>query len=64
MTEARTVTAQAREDDRSLEQTLRPRRLTDDEYIDQRKVKDQLRILIEAARRRSETLEHVALYGP
>ncbi|HEX9437464.1 MAG TPA: Holliday junction branch migration DNA helicase RuvB, partial [Candidatus Limnocylindria bacterium] len=39
-------------------------RLTDDEYIDQRKVKDQLRILIEAARRRSETLEHVALYGP
>jgi len=64
VTEARTVTAQAREDDRSLEQTLRPRRLTDDEYIDQRKVKDQLRILIEAARRRSETLEHVALYGP
>jgi len=64
MTEARAVTTQAREDDRSLEQTLRPRRLTDDEYIDQRKVKDQLRILIEAARRRSEALEHVALYGP
>ncbi len=62
--EARAVTPQAREDDRSLEQTLRPRRLTDDEYIDQRKVKEQLRILIEAARRRSETLEHVALYGP
>ncbi len=64
MTEARAVTSQAREDDRSLEQTLRPRRLADDEYIDQRKVKDQLRILIEAARRRSEALEHVALYGP
>lgn len=64
MTEARAVTPHAREDDRSLEQTLRPRRLTDDEYIDQRKVKDQLRILIEAARKRSEALEHVALYGP
>ncbi|MBI2982817.1 MAG: Holliday junction branch migration DNA helicase RuvB [Chloroflexi bacterium] len=64
MTEARAVAAQARDDDRSLEQTLRPRRLTDDEYIDQRKVKEQLRILIEAARRRSEALEHVALYGP
>ena len=64
MTEARAVAAQAREDDRSLEQTLRPRRLADDEYIDQRKTKDQLRILIEAARRRAEPLEHVALYGP
>ena len=64
MTEARAITPQAREDERSLEQTLRPRRLTDDEYIDQRKVKDQLRILIEAARRRAEPLEHVALYGP
>jgi Holliday junction DNA helicase RuvB len=64
VTEARAVTPQAREDDRSLEQTLRPRRLTDDEYIDQRKVKEQLRILIEAAKRRAETLEHVALYGP
>jgi len=64
VTEVRAVTAQAREDERSLEQTLRPRRLTDDEYIDQRKVKEQLRILIEAARRRSEELEHVALYGP
>ena len=64
MTEARAVTPQVRDDDRSLEQTLRPRRLTDDEYIDQRTVKDQLRIFIEAARRRGEPLEHVALYGP
>jgi Holliday junction DNA helicase RuvB len=64
VTEARAVTPQVRDDDRSLEQTLRPRRLTDDEYIDQRTVKDQLRIFIEAARRRGEPLEHVALYGP
>jgi Holliday junction DNA helicase RuvB len=64
VTEARAVTPQVRDDDRSLEQTLRPRRLSDDEYINQVKVKDQLRILIEAARRRGEPLEHVALYGP
>ena len=64
MTEARAVTPQVRDDDRSLEQTLRPRRLSDDEYINQKTVKDQLRIFIEAARRRGEPLEHVALYGP
>jgi len=64
VTEARAVTPQVRDDDRSLEQTLRPRRLSDDEYINQKTVKDQLRIFIEAARRRGEPLEHVALYGP
>ncbi len=63
MTEVRAVTPQVRDDDRSLEQTLRPRRLSDDEYINQKTVKDQLRIFIEAARRRGEPLEHVALYG-
>jgi Holliday junction DNA helicase RuvB len=50
--------------ERSLETQLRPRRLTDDEYINQEKVKEQLRILIEAARKRGDPLEHVALYGP
>jgi Holliday junction DNA helicase RuvB len=64
VTEARAITPQVRDDDRSLEQTLRPRRLSDDEYINQKTVKDQLRIFIEAARRRAEPLEHVALYGP
>ena len=64
MTEARPVAPHAREEERSLETTLRPRRLTDDEYIDQEKVKANLRILIEAARQRGDPLEHVALYGP
>ena len=64
MTEARTVTPQARDEERSLEQSLRPKRLSDDEYINQAKVKEQLRILVEAAKQRSEPLEHVALYGP
>ena len=51
-------------EERSLEASLRPRRLSDDEYINQDKVKDQLRILIGAAKGRGEPLEHVALYGP
>ena len=48
----------------SLERSLRPQRLSDDEYINQEKVKANLRILIDAAKARSEPLEHVALYGP
>jgi Holliday junction DNA helicase RuvB len=51
-------------EERSLEASLRPQRLSDDEYINQDKVKGQLRILIEAAKARREPLEHVALYGP
>jgi Holliday junction DNA helicase RuvB len=61
----RDVTPGLREDrERSLEATLRPQRLSDDEYINQDKVKGNLRILIEAAKARGEPLEHVALYGP
>ena len=48
----------------TLEQSLRPQRLSDDEYINQQKVKANLRILIDAAKARAESLEHVALYGP
>src|SRR5207245_5019197 len=46
------------------EASLRPQRLSDDEYINQDKVKGQLRIVIEAAKARHERLEHIALYGP
>jgi Holliday junction DNA helicase RuvB len=52
------------EPEQSLEQSLRPQRLSDDEYINQEKVKANLRILIDAAKARKEPLEHVALYGP
>ncbi|HKY50067.1 MAG TPA: Holliday junction branch migration DNA helicase RuvB [Candidatus Limnocylindria bacterium] len=52
------------ERDRSLEATLRPQSLADDEYINQDTVKGKLRIQVEAAKRRGEPLEHVALYGP
>ena len=42
--------------------TLRPKRLS--EYNGQEKVKENLAVYIEAARRRSEPLDHVLLYGP
>jgi holliday junction DNA helicase RuvB len=45
-----------------LERALRPRRL--DEYIGQEKIRDQLGIFIEAAKRRAEALDHVLLFGP
>ena len=62
---AREVTPAVRDEpEQSLETSLRPRRLSDDEYINQEKVKSNLRILIEAAKARKEPLEHVALYGP
>lgn len=44
------------------ETSLRPRRL--DEYIGQKKVKENMTVFIEAARRRKEPLDHVLLYGP
>jgi Holliday junction DNA helicase RuvB len=45
-----------------LERTLRPRAL--DEYIGQEKIRGQLAIFIEAAKRRKEALDHVLLFGP
>ncbi|WP_287497234.1 Holliday junction branch migration DNA helicase RuvB [Pandoraea sp. CB10b_02] len=46
----------------AFERALRPKLL--DEYVGQRKVRDQLEIFIEAARKRSEPLDHVLLFGP
>lgn len=45
-----------------MENTLRPNRLK--EYIGQDKVKDNMKIYIEAAKKRNEPLDHVLLYGP
>ena len=50
------------EEESGLEVTLRPAKLTD--YIGQDKVKSNLAIFIEAARKRCEALDHVLLYGP
>ncbi|HMY48975.1 MAG TPA: Holliday junction branch migration DNA helicase RuvB [Rhodocyclaceae bacterium] len=46
----------------ALERALRPKRLAD--YVGQQKIRDQLEIFIQAARRRSEALDHVLLFGP
>ena len=45
-----------------LENTLRPQTL--DEYIGQDKVKENMKIYIESAKKRNEALDHVLLYGP
>src|SRR5512145_1373722 len=50
------------EDENSLEVSLRPPKL--DDYIGQDKVKSNLAIFIEAARKRRQALDHVLLYGP
>ena len=50
------------DDEGSLENTLRPPKLAD--YIGQDKVKSNLSIFIEAAKKRRESLDHVLLYGP
>lgn len=46
----------------ALERALRPKSLA--EYIGQEKVRGQLEIFIEAARRRAESLDHLLLFGP
>ncbi len=50
------------EEDMKIEGSLRPQRLND--YIGQSKIKDSLRIYIDAARQREDALDHVLFYGP
>lgn len=58
----RLVEPQYSTEDVDVEYTLRPKTLN--EYIGQEKVKENLAIYIEAAKRRGESLDHVLLYGP
>lgn len=60
--ENRLVTAKELEEDTGTERGLRPLSLT--EYIGQTKVKENLAIYMEAAKRREGALDHVLLYGP
>ncbi|GMA59831.1 Holliday junction branch migration DNA helicase RuvB [Alicyclobacillus fastidiosus] len=57
----RIVSAEWSREDTGLD-SIRPRFL--DDYIGQRTVKDNLKIFIQAARERGESLDHVLLYGP
>ena len=50
------------EDDAPLESSLRPRRL--EQYFGQERIKENLRISIEAAKKRGESLDHLLFHGP
>lgn len=58
----RVITTEFIEEDSKLENSLRPKYL--DDYIGQEKVKNNLKVFIEAAKQRGESLDHVLLYGP
>ncbi len=60
--EERLVTAAASTDDNALERALRPKQL--EEYVGQKKAREQLEIFISAAKQRQEALDHVLLFGP
>ena len=59
---ARVIETSVTEEDIRIESTLRPQTL--DDYIGQKKAKENLRVYIEAAKRRGDALDHVLLYGP
>ncbi|MDP2720215.1 MAG: Holliday junction branch migration DNA helicase RuvB [Dehalococcoidia bacterium] len=58
----RVVSGIIAEEDSTLDNSLRPRRL--EQYIGQEKVKTNLKIAIQAAQKRGEALDHIILYGP
>lgn len=62
MREKGVVAAAVNDDERQFEASLRPSRL--DDFAGQSKVKEILKIAIEATRRRGEAMDHVLLYGP
>lgn len=57
----RVITPQLKDDEIKLDLTLRPQSLG--EFIGQEKIKNNLRIFLDAAKKRAESLEHVLLYG-
>ncbi|MBE5839262.1 Holliday junction branch migration DNA helicase RuvB [Butyrivibrio sp.] len=62
VTNARGVDTQENAEDAKIEGSLRPRSL--DSYIGQKKIKESLKIYIEAAKGRGESLDHLLFYGP
>lgn len=60
--EKRVISTHLMEEDYKIENSLRPKFLKD--YIGQSKAKENLKIYIEAAKQRNESLDHVLLYGP
>ena len=60
--ERRVITTTVLEEDKTIESSLRPQLLKD--YVGQEKIKDNLKVYIEAAKNRGEALDHVLFYGP
>ena len=60
--ERRIITTEATEEDKKIETSLRPQFLA--EYIGQEKIKETLKVYIDAAKSRGEALDHVLFYGP
>lgn len=60
--EKRVISTQIQEEDIKIEKSLRPQTLSD--YIGQEKAKENLKVYIEAAKKRGESLDHVLFYGP
>ena len=60
--ERRIITTEATEEDKKIETSLRPQFLA--EYIEQEKIKETLKVYIDAAKSRGEALDHVLFYGP
>src|SRR5678809_93974 len=58
----RIVGTQITDEERSVEAVLRPQTL--EEYVGQERMKESLRICIEAAKQREEALDHTIFYGP
>ncbi len=58
----RLVTGAPDPDELQLEQSLRPHKL--DDYVGQRRIVDNLRVFVQAAKARGEALDHVLLFGP
>lgn len=62
MEEERIISAAEQKSDRTWDLTLRPQALSD--YIGQNQVKENLNVVLEAAKQRQESLDHVLLFGP
>ena len=60
--ERRIITTEVTEEDKVIEPNLRPQMLA--EYIGQEKIKNNLKVYINAAKARGESLDHVLFYGP
>ncbi len=60
-TDERIIATSESNSDKALDQTLRPQTLA--EYVGQQKIKENLSILLEAAKKRGQPVEHILLYG-